>query len=119
MKKVILITLLTFSTSVISEEIGLICNGKELTLINNKNSERQIEKTFVLNGKKLYEGEFMMECVVSPGLIQCFKEHPISKTTWNVSINRVSGKVDMFSTNPTSTIIEEYKGTCKKVNNVF
>ena len=118
-KKFILLFLLTFSITSHSQDISLLCDGKEITLLNSKKLEKNTQKSFVLSGHKLIEDKHVLECEVNTTNIKCFKEHPTSKTSWNVDIDRISGKIEMFSSNSNSTFINEFFGTCKNVKKIF
>jgi hypothetical protein len=98
-----------------TSEINLSCVGK---LQINGQSQRESERGFVLEGKKIYFAGNEVPCEITPDRIRCWKWNE-SKSKWAIEIDRVSGRVDYSFTNLPLGIVEEFRGKCEVVKRVF
>jgi hypothetical protein len=94
-----------------SLDLSLYCKGAFRV---NDQRETPSERGFVVKGKNIYFLGNEAPCDISPDQIRCYKWNE-AKSKWTIQIDRVSGKVEYTFTNPSMSIVEEFRGKCEVV----
>ena len=94
-----------------SLDMSLYCKG---TFSSSYAPETPSERGFVLKGKNIYFLGNEAPCDISTDQIRCYKWNE-ARSKWTIQIDRVSGKVEYTFTNPSMSIVEEFRGKCEVV----